>query len=86
MESNVVDDPSLCEFDLYASTRKRKSVRSELDQYLEDDVLPITPDFNVLAWWKFNRGKYTILYQIARDVLAIPVSMVASESAFSTSG
>ncbi|KAL8468742.1 hypothetical protein ACS0TY_031804 [Phlomoides rotata] len=86
MESNVADDPSLCEFDLYASIRKRKSVRSVLDQYLEDDVLPRTSDFDVLAWWKFNRGKYPILHQIARDVLAIHVSTVASESAFSTSG
>ncbi|GFZ13130.1 hypothetical protein Acr_23g0015150 [Actinidia rufa] len=35
-------------------------------------------------WWKINSSKYRILSQIARDVLAIPVSTVASESAFST--
>jgi len=42
--------------------------------------------FDILKWWKDNSSKYPILSQIARDVLAIPVSTVASESAFSTSG
>ena len=40
--------------------------------------------FNILAWWKRNTNKYSILSRLARDVLAIPVSTVASESAFST--
>ena len=33
-----------------------------------------------------NGLKYPILQKIARDILAIPVSTVASESAFSTGG
>lgn len=85
-ETNLGIDSSLSEFDRFASQRKRKSVMSELDHYLDEDVLPRTPDFDVLTWWKANKGKYPILHQIARDVLAIPVSTVASESAFSASG
>ena len=33
-----------------------------------------------------NGGNYPILSQIARDILAIPVTTIASESAFSTGG
>lgn len=39
-----------------------------------------------MGWWKSNSSKYRILSLIARDVLAVPVSTVASESCFSTSG
>ena len=33
-----------------------------------------------------NSSRYRVISQIARDVLAIPVSIVASKSAFSTGG
>ena len=39
-----------------------------------------------MSWWKTNGFKYPTLQKIARDILAIPISTVASESAFSTSG
>ena len=42
--------------------------------------------FDILGWWKSNSSKYPLLSQIAHDVLAVPVSTVASESAFSTGG
>ncbi|GKE60504.1 zinc finger BED domain-containing protein DAYSLEEPER-like protein, partial [Tanacetum coccineum] len=35
---------------------------------------------------KLRGAKYPVMQAIARDILAIPVSSVASESAFSTSG
>ena len=43
-------------------------------------------NFNVLAWWKKNIDAYPILALMARDFLAIPVSTVSSESAFSCAG
>ncbi|KAK9233321.1 hypothetical protein WN943_023570 [Citrus x changshan-huyou] len=60
--------------------------KSELKFYLEECTLPSTSQFDILSWWKNNQGKYPILAKIARDFLAIPVSTVASESAFSTGG
>lgn len=56
---------------------------AELDRYLEDEVLP--DDVDVLGFWK-NNFQYPTLREIAKDLLAIPVSSVASESAFSTGG
>ncbi|CAN1291856.1 Zinc finger BED domain-containing protein RICESLEEPER 2 [Linum perenne] len=49
-------------------------------------VLPRTEDFDVLLWWKANALTYPTLAMIARDVLAVPVTTVASESAFSSGG
>lgn len=59
---------------------------SDLDKYLDAANVPLVQDFDILNWWKTNGGTYPILQQIARDILSIPVSTVASESAFSTSG
>ncbi|CAN0830008.1 Putative AC transposase [Linum grandiflorum] len=62
------------------------SGKNELDTYLEDKVLRRSVDFDILNWWKANSTKYPTLSLIARDVLAIPISTVASESAFSAGG
>jgi hypothetical protein len=42
--------------------------------------------FDVLLWWKTNSSRYQVLSKMARDVLAVLVSTVAFESAFSTGG
>ncbi|EXB38352.1 Putative AC transposase [Morus notabilis] len=61
--------------------------KNDLDRYLVDEnVNPLTHDFDILEWWKDNSKKFKVLSQIARDVLAVQVSTVASESAFSTGG
>ena len=36
--------------------------------------------------WKVNYTRYAILFEVAQDVMAIPMSTVASKSAFSTWG
>ncbi|KAJ0946383.1 putative HAT dimerization domain, ribonuclease H-like superfamily, hAT-like transposase, RNase-H [Helianthus annuus] len=59
---------------------------SELDRYLKDNKEPMYESFDLLHWWKINGEKYKILEKVARDVLAVPVSTVASESVFSTGG
>ncbi|XP_028093755.1 zinc finger BED domain-containing protein DAYSLEEPER-like [Camellia sinensis] len=87
--SNFGDSEVVSDYDLFISRKRRKKVNnvtSELDHYLEEDVVTRTPNFDVLTWWKSNASKYPTLQAIARDFLAIPVSTVASESAFSTSG
>ena len=65
-----------------------RSKRIELDIYLEDPRVPVRPDenFNVIAWWKKNSDAYPILSLMAWEFLAIPVSTMSSESAFSAAG
>ncbi|XP_050233558.1 zinc finger BED domain-containing protein RICESLEEPER 2-like [Mercurialis annua] len=60
--------------------------KSELEKYLHDARENTQSSFDLLGWWKSNASKYHTLSLIARDVLAMPVSTVASESAFSTGG
>ncbi|WOH00516.1 hypothetical protein DCAR_0519881 [Daucus carota subsp. sativus] len=80
---------NVSQYDLFISTKKRKSVdtlKSELEHYLDEDVVQKTDGFDLLNWWKVNGLKYPNLQHMARDFLAIPASTVASESAFSSSG
>jgi hypothetical protein len=60
--------------------------KNEVDLYLMENLEKKSPGFDLLNWWKVNSTKYPILGQMARDILAIPLSNVASESAFSTGG
>ncbi|XP_074279075.1 zinc finger BED domain-containing protein RICESLEEPER 2-like [Silene latifolia] len=60
--------------------------KTKWEKYLEDDRESRDRSFNVLQWWKDNQKRYPKLSLMARDVLVIPVSTVASESAFSTGG
>ena len=65
-----------------------EEVNDELNTYLGEKLVPFNVEekFDVLAWWKVNGGNYSILSQITRDILAIPITNIASESAFTTSG
>ncbi|KAL4574178.1 hypothetical protein LXL04_021003 [Taraxacum kok-saghyz] len=58
--------------------------KSELDNYLEEGCY-ICEDgpFDALQWWRSNSLKYRILSRMARDILAIPITTVASEATFS---
>ncbi|XP_024980836.1 zinc finger BED domain-containing protein RICESLEEPER 2-like [Cynara cardunculus var. scolymus] len=60
--------------------------KSELKVYLSDSTIDNTNDFNILRWWKVNSERFPILSKLARDVLVVPISTVASESTFSISG
>ncbi|KAA0055675.1 transposase [Cucumis melo var. makuwa] len=59
---------------------------SEIDIYLLEANVRTEGDFDILQWWKMNSDRFEVLGYIARDILPIPVSTVASESAFSMGG
>jgi hypothetical protein len=63
-------------------------IKSELQEFLDEGLYipPIPTSFSVLDWWRNNNMKYKILSKMAADILAIPISTVASESTFGAGG
>ncbi|POO01083.1 HAT, C-terminal dimerization domain containing protein [Trema orientale] len=60
---------------------------NDLEDYLADRREKLKDNsFEILEWWNRNAVKYKIVSHMAKDVLAVQMSTVASESAFSTSG
>ena len=59
--------------------------KSKIGKYLLDNLEKLG-SFDILDWWKLNASKYPIFSKMARDILAILILIVASESLFSTSG
>ncbi|XP_062089890.1 zinc finger BED domain-containing protein DAYSLEEPER-like [Humulus lupulus] len=73
----------LSDFEIYISEiTSSQQMKSELDQYLEESLLPRVQEFDVLSWWNQNRSKYPTLSRMASDILSIPVSTVAPECVF----
>ena len=57
----------------------------EIGKYLLDNLEKLG-SFDILDLLKLNASNYPILSKMARDILVIPISIVASESVFSISG
>ncbi|XP_028769961.1 zinc finger BED domain-containing protein RICESLEEPER 2-like [Neltuma alba] len=82
-QSNYLDA-----FDDYLECKSKDSAtieKSELDYYLEEATLDPTLFVNlqVLDYWKSNSSRFPCLAKMACDILSIPITTVASESAFS---
>nr|GEX86026.1 hypothetical protein [Tanacetum cinerariifolium] len=68
-----------------------KETKTVLDRYLTEDIEGESAyfesdNFTGLGWWKKRSPAFLILSLVARDILAIPVSTVASKSTFGTGG
>ncbi|KAL9688758.1 hypothetical protein QQ045_033182 [Rhodiola kirilowii] len=75
--------------DLIRGSDASEYSKSELDTYLEDGVVRVEDVdgyFDPLDWWKGNSSKFRVLSRLACDILAIPITSVASEAAFSAGG
>ncbi|PPD85939.1 hypothetical protein GOBAR_DD17122 [Gossypium barbadense] len=67
----------------YLNESSTRSEKSQLDIYLEEPELKLNSQIDVLDYWSKSSVRYNELSLLARDLLAIPISTVASESAFS---
>ena len=53
--------------------------KNKVERYLIDGCKDPNDDkLDILGWWKSNALKYKTLSKIAKHVLAIPISIVAS--------
>ena len=69
-----------------AQSSKNVTRKSQLELYLEEPKQEGVTDLDALSYWKVNAARFPDLAKMARDVLSIPVTTVASESAFSSGG
>ena len=62
-----------------------KAERSQLDTYLDEPILNFDylEQMDLLDWWKNNSQRFSELALMARDLLSIPITTIASEFAFS---
>ncbi|KAF7820824.1 zinc finger BED domain-containing protein RICESLEEPER 2-like [Senna tora] len=69
----------------YISEDNCSAGKSELDTYLEEAKIDpkYSKEMDVLGNWKQHRHRFPILSRMACDILSIPITSVASESAFS---
>ncbi|KAG7998079.1 hypothetical protein I3843_01G241200 [Carya illinoinensis] len=75
----------LSDFETYINEiTSSQHMKSELDQYLEESLLPRAQEFDILDWWKLNKLKYPTLSKMASDVLSIPVCTVSPDCVFDT--
>lgn len=58
--------------------------RQEGEQYLSTPRVIQTDGFDVLAWWSANESFFPRLAQVAKDILAIPITQVGVERVFNT--
>nr|KAJ0198036.1 hypothetical protein LSAT_V11C700382320 [Lactuca sativa] len=86
LQTRIITKEKLMRILTYKRNMKKIGELSELERYLSDNQEPSYESFDLLDWWKTNKAKYCILGKIARDVVVVAVSIVASESTFSTWG
>ncbi|XP_048560142.1 zinc finger BED domain-containing protein RICESLEEPER 1-like [Triticum urartu] len=84
--TNIPSIPVQAGYESFLSSRSTRISKSELRNYLEDEVAPRNKALDLLGWWKDNAPRYPIMAKIARRFLTIPATSVSSESTFSTTG
>ena len=63
----------------------KKKKKSQLDLYLKEPRLSKKKNLKmeVLSWWKENYNRFPMFSVMARDLMSIPITTIASKSSFS---
>ncbi|KAK8279060.1 hypothetical protein V6Z12_D09G086100 [Gossypium hirsutum] len=83
MSSSLAGSSNCDDYKQYLDEFSTRSEKSQLDIYLEEPELELNSQIDVSDYWSKSSVRYNDLSLLARDLLAIPISTVASESAFS---
>jgi len=82
-----VDVNTLARFKRHLQEDDSMENKNEVERYLVDGWEDPNDDkLDILGWWKINASKYKIFSKVGQHVLAISISTVASELAFSIGG
>ena len=84
-----VRDADIAGFDTFESQISGSiDSKSQLDMYLEETQVDHNThmDLEILQYWESNCGHFLELSLIGRDIMSIPITTFASESAFSIGG
>lgn len=88
--STTSSHPSKSIFKLLDKKRKdkyeKRGVSNELESYLSCELAfnqDEQDNLDILTWWSNNALRFPVVSRLAKDLLTIPASTVASESAFS---
>ena len=76
----------ISKYKMFGSESHSGDAKFGLEKYFIEEGEDDCDDFEILRWWQLNSSRFPLLSEMTHDVLAIPMSTVASESAFSTSG
>ncbi|XP_056682441.1 zinc finger BED domain-containing protein RICESLEEPER 2 [Spinacia oleracea] len=82
----VAGDGFMEEFDSFSGGEFTGIPKSELALYLEEPRVPRANNLDIIDYWRSCQLRFPVLSVMARDLLSIPISTVASESAFSVGG
>ncbi|XP_021290108.1 zinc finger BED domain-containing protein RICESLEEPER 2-like [Herrania umbratica] len=77
------DNDGFEDYETFQSARFQTQVeKSQLDLYLEEPSHDLNSEIDVLEYWTLCSLRYPELSRMARDVLTIPVSTIASDNVF----
>lgn len=76
LASCATDKNDMDEFINFVSNSSiSQSSKLDIEVYLDDGLVVSTKsDFDILSWWNLNGLRHPVLYEIAGDILEIPVT------------
>ena len=75
------------QYERFLEAKQSVGCSNEVEKYLTENCDGRNDvNFEVLGWWKDSCSRYQLLSKVAKNVLAVPVSTIVSESAFNTGG